>query len=159
MIQGDIASSLDHGAEEPIARDFDGQLGTPVTVEDRYQRHGHAPAVILADSRPELAVSLERALFAQDCEVLHISSAELAAHDPRTLLSLADKLGLILILSAASVDPAAKGRWKTAAADQPISLVFDLAEHNLPANDQEALPAVLALLAPVRLPPKQDQID
>jgi sulfate adenylyltransferase subunit 1 len=159
MIQGDIAASLDRGTEELIAGEMDGHLGTPVTVEDRYQRHGHAPAVIFADSRPELAVSLERALFARDCEVLRISGAELTAHEPRTLLSLAEKLGLIVILSAAAIDPATKAQWKRAAADQRIHLVFDLAERNLPADDQEALPAILSLLAPVRLPPKQDQID
>ena len=64
-----------------------------------------------------------------------------------------------MILSAASMDPAVKAQWKKVAADRHISLLFDLSEHNLPADDQEALPAVLALLAPVRLRPKQDQID
>ena len=155
MIKGDIATLT----EEPVAGELDASLGTAVTVEDRYQRNGHTPAVVFADARPELAVTLERALFAQDFQVLHISGAELGAHEPHTLLSLANKLGLILILSAGLMDPAIKAQWKKVAADRHINLVFDLADHNLPADDQEALPAVLALLAPVRLPPKQDEID
>jgi hypothetical protein len=68
-------------------------------------------------------------------------------------------LGLIVILSAQSMDLAAKAQWKKEAADRGMTLLFDLTEYNLPADDQEALPAVLALLAPVRLQPKQDPID
>jgi sulfate adenylyltransferase subunit 1 len=154
MIRGEATPT-----EEPIARELDTDLGTPLTVEDRYQRHGHAPALVFAGARTELAVTLERALFVQDFEVLHVSGADLATHDAQTLLSLANKLGLIVILSAASIDPAIKAQWKKVAADRQISLVFDLSEHNLPADDQEVLPAVLALLAPVRLRPKQDPID
>ena len=155
MIKGHVTAPT----EEPIDRELDTQFGTPLTVEDRYQRHGHAPALVFAGARPELAVTLERALFVQDFEVLHVSGTDPATHDAHTLLSLANKLGLIVILSAASMDPAVKAQWKKVAADRHISLLFDLSEHSLPADDQEALPAVLALLAPVRLRPKQDQID
>jgi sulfate adenylyltransferase subunit 1 len=155
MIKGDVTAPT----EEPIGRELDTDLGTPLTVEDRYQRHGHAPALVFAGALPELAVTLERALFVQDFEVLHVSGADLATHDAHTLLSLANKLGLIVILSAASIDPAIKAQWKKVAADREISLVFDLSEHNLPGDGQEALPAVLALLAPVRLRLKQDPID
>lgn len=157
MIQDDLAAP----AEELIAGELDAvpHSGAPVTVQDRYQRHGHAPALILADARPQLALSLERALFAEGLEVLHISGAELPAHDPPMLLGLAVKLGLIVILSAPSMDAATKARWKKLAADRHINLVFDVAEHGLPADDQEALPAVISLLAPVRLQAKEDQID
>ena len=157
MVQGDIAAR----PGESVARDpsADAPWARPLAVEERHARHGHLPAVIFAEARPELAVYLERALFAQGFEALHVSGAELTTHDPRTLLSLAEKLGLVVILSAASIDPGRKAEWKKIAADRRLDLVFDLAEHELAADDQEALPAVLSLLAPLRLPPKQDQID
>jgi sulfate adenylyltransferase subunit 1 len=157
MIQGDVAArpggsiAPDLGAEAPWKR--------PLAAEDRYERHAHVSAVIFAETRPELAVYLERALFAQGFEVLNISGAELTTHDPQTLLSLANSLGLVVILSAASMDSGRKMRWKKLAVDRRFGLVFDLAEHNLPAEPHEALAAVLSLLAPVRLQPKQDQID
>jgi dihydroorotase-like cyclic amidohydrolase len=57
------------------------------------------------------------------------------------------------------MDSGRKVQWRRIAADGGFGLVFDLAAHNLPADDQEALAAVLTLLAPVRLQPKRDQID
>jgi sulfate adenylyltransferase large subunit len=157
MIQGDVAER----PGESIAPDLSANAPwtRPLAAEDRYERHAHVPAVIFAETRPELAVYLERALFAQGFEVLNISGAELTTHDPQTLLSLANSLGLVVILSAASMDSGRKALWKTLAANRRFGLVFDLAERNLPADHQEALAAVLSLLAPVRLQPKQDQID
>jgi hypothetical protein len=156
MIEGDVAAR-----PESVARDaaVDAPWAKPLAVEERHTRHGHLPALIFADARPELAAYLERALFAQGFEALHVSGGELTSHDPQTVLSLAEKLGLVVILSAPSMDSGRKAEWKKIAADRGLDLVFDLAEHKLPADDQDALPAVLALLVPLRLPPKQDQID
>src|SRR6202008_197387 len=35
----------------------------PVTVQERYWRHGHCPAIFLLENEPALALRLERALF------------------------------------------------------------------------------------------------
>ena len=157
MIQGDIsAPTQELFAREPGAA---APFSAPVTDEDRYQRHGHVPAVIFADARPELAMYLERALFAMGFEVLRLSGAEVTAHDPHTLLSLVEKLGLVVILSAASTDTVRKAEWKKIVGEKRLGGVFDLEDHELPADDQEALPALLSLLPPLRLPPNQDEID
>ena len=157
MIQGGVAAR----PGESIASDSatDAAWNSPLAAEDRYERNGHLPALIFADTRPELSVYLERALFAQGFQVLNLSGAEATTHDPQTLLSLASSLGLVVILSASSMDSGRKVQWRRIAADQRFGLVLDLAAHNLPADDQEALAAVLTLLAPVRLQPKRDQID
>jgi bifunctional enzyme CysN/CysC/sulfate adenylyltransferase subunit 1 len=157
MIQGDAATRPQGSIELAFGADVPAQKS--VAAEDRYERHGHVPAVIFADARPELATYLERALFSQGFEVLHVSGPELMAHDPQTLLSLASSVGLIVILSASSNHYEDKSRWKKVAADRSFRFVFDLAERNLPADDQESLAAVLSLLAPLRLQPKQDPID
>jgi len=52
---------------------------TPVAAEERYARHGHFPAVLLVEGRPDLAARLERLLFERGFEVLHLSRPEFSA--------------------------------------------------------------------------------
>ncbi len=157
MIQSDATALV----EETLAADSAPEQlwANPVSAQDRYNRHGHAPALVFLDARPNLAAYLERALFAQGFEVLHLSYHDLVKHNLETLLNLANSLGLLVILSGESQTPDEKRRLKKLAADRGLRFVFDLNQQRLPADDREAVPAVLALLAPVRLDSNPDDVE
>ncbi len=146
MIQKDLAAIAAPLAEGATGWD---PRQTPITVEDRYARHGHAHALILVQDRPGLGVYLERALFAQGFEVLHVSAAELPDGHLRSVLKLARSAGLVVILSSESVRHQ-ETPWETLAAEQGFESVFDLGKRRLPDDDAEAVAAVLSLVAPLR---------
>ena len=153
MIERELVPQTEHSFQDVrVAKPEAKPVTAPLTIEDRYRRHGHYTAVIFAGNRLALALSLERALFARGVEVLHLSAAELSPERLATVLSLANSLGLVVILSGDSEEVLGKLRWKQLAAEQNVRFSFDLAEHNLPPDDGLAVQAVLALLSPVFLP-------
>ena len=119
----------------------------PVASADRYARHGHQPAVILVEGRPRLADYLESAFFAEGFEVLLVSGADLPADHLDGLLKLSKQAGLVVILSVRSAEAEDRRRWQELTPDN----FFDLAEHGLPADDGQAVPAVLALASSLRM--------
>jgi sulfate adenylyltransferase large subunit len=119
----------------------------PVAAADRYARHGHQPAVILVEGRPRLAEYLESALFAEGFEVLLVSTADVPADHLDTLLKLSKLAGLVVILSVDSAEAGDRRRWQALAADH----FFDLSEQGLPADDGQAVPAVIALVGALRM--------
>ena len=121
----------------------------PVTLEDRQERHGHASALVLVQDRPRLSVYLERALFAQGFEVLHISAAAIPAGHLRSILKLSRSIGLIVVLSSESVRQQGI-EWEAVAAEERFEFLFDLAKQDLPQDDGEAVAAVLSLVGPLR---------
>ncbi len=153
MIERELVPQTEHSFQDIRAAKPEAMPVTAaLTIEDRYRRHGHYPAVIFAGNRLALARSLESALFARGVEVLHLSAAELSPERLATVLSLANSLGLVVILSGDSEESLGKLRWKQLAAEQSMRFSFDLAEHNLPPDDGLAVQAVLALLSAVFLP-------
>lgn len=153
MIERELVPQTEHSFQDIRAASPEaGPVTAPLTIEDRYRRHGHYPAVIFAGNRLALARSLESALFARGVEVLHLSAAELSPERLATVLSLANSLGLVVILSGDSEESLGKLSWKQLAAEQSMRFSFDLAEHNLPPDDGLAVQAVLALLSAVFLP-------
>lgn len=124
---------------------------TPQAAEDRYKRHGHRPALILAANRRRLAAYLERALFAQGFEVLHLSAHDVSVDHLKAVSQLARSIGLIVILSSESTAPDEELRLKTIAAEQCFDFIFDLAEQSLPKDDGEAVAAVLTLAGSLRM--------
>lgn len=146
MIRTDLAAIAE---PLPAASTESIQWQAPVTLEDRYERHGHGPALILVQDRPRLGAYLERALFAQGFEVLHVSAADLPAADLRSVFKLSQSMGLIVVLSSRS-DRQQQVPWKAVAAEEGLEFVFDLAKQDLPQDDGEAVAAVLSLLAPLR---------
>jgi len=141
MIQSDLSDLTDRLTEPEQP---------PVTPEDRWQRHGHKPALILVQGRPTLAAGLERALFAQGFEALHVAGADLPAGHLNSILSFARSAGLVLILSGESLAQSAL-QSDSSAADATFEFVFDLAKHDLPRDDADALAAVLSLVEALRL--------
>ena len=121
---------------------------TPVTAAERFTRHGHRSAIVLAEGRHALAALLERALFQRGYEVLLATAAD--AHSPEQFLALAKgthAAGLILIYSPAALDLSAKQALSTLAADAFVDLT---AEH-LPADDHAALEKILPRFESLRV--------
>jgi sulfate adenylyltransferase large subunit len=121
---------------------------TPVTTAERFARHGHRPAIVLAAGRHALAILLERALFQRGFEILLASTAE--TFSPEQIVAMAKgthAAGLILIYSAAALDSAAKHPLSTLAADD----FFDLTAEHLPTDDFAALEELLPRFDSLRI--------
>jgi sulfate adenylyltransferase large subunit len=121
---------------------------TPVTAAERFARHGHRPAIVLAEGRHALATLLERALFQRGFEILLASTAENFSLEQFVALAKGTHAaGLILIYSAAALDSAAKPALSTLAADD----FFDLAAEHLPPDDFAALEELLPRFDSLRI--------
>jgi|SRR5579863_76765 len=113
---------------------------TPVSAAERFARHGHRSAIVVAEGRHQLAGLLERALFQRGYEVLLPTATEaLSAEQFRALANGTQAAGLILIYSPTSLDLPTKQALSTLAADD----FFDLAAEHLPADDHAALETIL----------------
>ena len=146
MIEKDLPAISDSPVEvatEQVAWD------TPVAADDRYQRHGHMPALILLQDRSRLAVYLERALFSQGFEVLLLSAGDVLAANLQTALKVARSAGVVLILSAESLEDQ-EIVSEAVRTHERFEFVFDLAKQDLPQDDAEAVAAVVSLLGPLR---------
>ena len=146
MIQTDL-SAIAEPVADAVIDVAEWQL--PLTLEDRAERHGHEPALILVQGRPGLGVYLERALFAQGLEVLHVAAVGLPAGHLPSILKFARSAGLVLILSSES-ERQQEIPQAALAVGKDFDFVLNLARHDLPQDDAEAVAAVLSLLAPVR---------
>ena len=124
-----------------------GMSHRPVPPATRYVRHGHYPALILAEGRYTLASVLECALFERGFEVLLVTDDQVPAADLSRLASVAHSAGLILIYSGASTAPAAKPELRELAADR----LFELSAMDLAVNDWEAVGQVLRLIESLRI--------
>jgi bifunctional enzyme CysN/CysC/sulfate adenylyltransferase subunit 1 len=121
---------------------------TPVTAAERFARHGHRPAIVLADGRHALAALLERALFQRGYEVLLAMTAE--SQSPEQFLALArgaQAAGLILIYSATGLDLSAMRALSSLVADG----FFELAAELLPPDDHDALEQILPRFESLRI--------
>ena len=113
---------------------------TAVTAAERLARHGHRPAIVLAEGRGALAGLLERALFQRGFEVLLASAAEVSSQEHFLALAKGARAGgLVLIYSAAGLDVPAKHALNVLAAKD----FFDLSAELLPADDHAALETIL----------------
>jgi sulfate adenylyltransferase large subunit len=124
----------------------EGTIQMPVTAAERYKRHGHHPALILVESNPTLATRLERTLFDDHFEVLHVTGEDEPLHILESSLSLTQSIGLVVIYSCGSLDPQAKSRLSALAADR----FFDISAMQLPDQEQDAVQKLLSLLQPLR---------
>src|SRR5712692_294900 len=75
-----------------------------VSAQERCKRHGHCPATLLLEDRPALALRLERALFEQGFEVLHLDEREASAYALLGAARAAHKIGAVFIYSGHALD-------------------------------------------------------
>jgi sulfate adenylyltransferase large subunit len=124
----------------------EGAIQKPVTATERYKRHGHYPALILVEGNPALATRLERAMFDDHFEVLHVTGEDEPLHILESSLSLTQSMGLVVIYSCGWLDPEAKRRLAALVEGR----FFDLSALELPAEDTGALQKLHSLLQPLR---------
>jgi sulfate adenylyltransferase large subunit len=121
---------------------------TPVTAAERFARHGHRPAIVLAEGRHALAGLLERALFQRGYEVLLATGDDVLTLEQFLALAKGTQTaGLILIYSPTVLDSPAKQALSTLAADG----FFDLTAEHLPADDHAALEKILPRFEALRI--------
>jgi hypothetical protein len=118
----------------------------PVTTTERYRRHGHYPALILVEGNPALAARLERALFDDHFEVVHVNGEDVPLQLLESNLGVYQSLGLVVIYSCNVLAPEVKGRLSALTTDR----FFDLSALHLPAEERDAVQKLLLLLHPLR---------
>jgi len=151
MIQEDLS---DREGQEEL------ELGSPeveenrVTAEERYQRHAHYPATFLAENQPALASRLERALFEQGFEVLHLEGDEASLYGLLETIRATERMGAISIYSGDLLDAGTKERLGV----EVKHGLFDLSLEIENANEEEAFRRALALADGLRfLKPQNGQ--
>jgi hypothetical protein len=148
MIREDLSGSASISTTKEI---LPSQI--PITPLERHRRHGHYPAVILANARPSIAGHLERALFEDGFEVIAVeenSSFSFA----RNAWAALHAAGFVVIYHNPSLGPEERMELRSAAGDY----FFDLADMELPTGNAEAVERILALVEPLRIPPQSGKL-
>jgi hypothetical protein len=118
----------------------------PVTTTERYKRHGHYPALVLVEGNPAFAARLERALFDDHFEVMHVNGEDVPLQLLESNLGVYQSMGLVVIYSCNALAPEAKSRLGALTTDR----FFDLSALHLPAEERDAVQKLLLLLHPLR---------
>jgi sulfate adenylyltransferase large subunit len=118
---------------------------TDISAQERFGRHGHYPAIFLLENQPALALQLERALFEQGFEVLHLDGQA----SPGAILEVmraTHRIGAISIYSGAILDAATEQQLAAEVKPQ----LFDLSRGNENTNEEEIFRRALALAKSLR---------
>jgi hypothetical protein len=150
MIQEDLSASE---GQERLERRSPEVAENRVRAEERYRRHAHHPAIFLLENQPALASRLERALFEQGFEVLHLDGDEASPYALLETVRITQRMGAISIYSGDSLDAGVKERL----GDEVEHRLFDLSRKNETANEEEIFRRALALADALRLRKPQNQ--
>jgi sulfate adenylyltransferase subunit 1 len=126
-----------------------------VSAQERYQRHGHFPGIFLLENRPALASRLERALFEQGFEVLHLNDGEASRYALLDAVRAAHRIGAVSIYSGEALDTETKQRL----ASEVEPRLLDLSRENQNADDEELFRRALALADSLRLARPQNNLE
>jgi sulfate adenylyltransferase subunit 1 len=151
MIEGAAPNGQGTVATQPTALEI-AQQG--VSAQERYERHGHRPATFLLEDQPALASRLERTLFEQGFEVLHLDQRESSSYALLDAARAAHSIGAVLLYSGHVLDTETR---RQLASEASVRLV-DLSGKNENFNDEEVFRRALALADSLRLAkPEQNQ--
>jgi hypothetical protein len=125
----------------------------PLTPLERYQRHGHYPAIILANARPSLASQLEGALFEEGFEVVAVEENS-SLSSGKNAWAAVHAAGFVVIYHNPSLSAEQRMDLRSAAGDHFV----DLADVELPGGDAEAVERILALVEPLRISPQPGKL-
>jgi sulfate adenylyltransferase large subunit len=150
MIQEDLSAS--RGQEELELRSPE-VAENRVSAEERYQRHAHYPATFLLENQPALASRLERALFEQGFEVLHLDGDEAAPYALLETIRLTQRIGAISVYSGDPLDAGTKERLGAEVKHR----LFDLSRENENANEEEVFRRALSLADALRFRKPRNQ--
>jgi sulfate adenylyltransferase large subunit len=118
-----------------------------ITPLERHRRHGHYPAIILANGRASLVSQLERSLFEEGFEVRAVDEHSSFSSAKTDWAALHDA-GFVVIYRNPSLGAEERLDLRSAAGDH----FFDLEELELPSGDAEAVERILALAEALRIP-------
>jgi bifunctional enzyme CysN/CysC/sulfate adenylyltransferase subunit 1 len=132
MIQEDTAAS---GALAPAGAVANLQIpaGPPVSAEERRMRRGHLPAVLLLEGRQQLAARVERHLFDQGFEVLHLTDSAVSAGALPETIRVTHAAGILALYSGSHLDEETKRLIATISE----GWFFDVAESKTPQGSEE----------------------
>ena len=143
MIREDLSADPRKIAGEDVAQ-------KSVASAERYRRHGHSPGLILVENNLALAVRLERALFDEHFEVLHVSAEAFPLAQLEANLAVFQSMGLVVIYSSPSIAVEAKMKLKALVSDR----YFDPSALQLPAGatagESDPLRAALTFVRSLR---------
>jgi hypothetical protein len=118
-----------------------------VSGQERYERHGHYPATFLLEDQPGLARRLERALFEQGFEVLHLEDNEASSYMLVDAVRAAHRIGAVLIYSGHALDTHTKQRL----ASEAMPRLLDLSRESETLHEEQVFGRALALADALRL--------
>jgi len=125
-----------------------------VSAQERYQRHRHYPATFLLENQPALASRLERALFEQGFEVLHLDDRDASSPLLFDAIHAAHRLGAVLIYSGVVLDT----KTKQQVVSEMVPRFLDLARESESFDEEEVLRRALSLADSLRIAkPGEDQ--
>ncbi|HEY4817603.1 MAG TPA: sulfate adenylyltransferase subunit CysN [Candidatus Acidoferrum sp.] len=125
-----------------------------ISAQERCERHGHYPATFLLENQPTLASRLERALFEQGFEVLHLDDHEASSYGLLDAARASHQIGAVFIYSGHGLDTETKQRL----ASEGMPRLLDLSGKNENFSDEELFGRALAFADSLRLAkPKENQ--
>jgi hypothetical protein len=111
-------------------------------------RRGHWPAVLLLEGRQELATSLDRHLFDQGFEVLHVTNSAVSADALSETIRVTQAVGIVVLYSGRALDL----ETKRLIAANSEGRFFDLAESKTShLSEEEHARRALAFAQSLRL--------
>jgi sulfate adenylyltransferase large subunit len=114
---------------------------------ERYQRHGHYPAIFSTVARPALAKRLERSLFEAGFEAIVVDAKARSLLSAKDSWSILYASGFAVIYANAFLEAEERAELEALAGGR----YFDLDSLDLPADDADAAQRVLALAESLRI--------
>jgi sulfate adenylyltransferase subunit 1 len=120
----------------------------PVSAQERRIRRGHLPAVLLLENRQALATRLERHLFEQGFEALHLTGSAVSIGALPEAIRVTQAAGMVVLYSGSTLDV----ETKHLIADDAEGRFFDIAESNdSHASEEELARRAVAFAQTLRL--------
>jgi hypothetical protein len=155
MIQEDPAANRGSAPAEAVSN-LQLPAASPVSAEERRRRHGHWPAVLLLEGRQELATRLERHLFEQGFDVLHLTDSAVSVDALSEAIRITQAAGIVVLYSGGTLN--AETRRLIATISE--SRFFDLAESKAShLSEEEHARQALAFAQGLRLSPAEKNQD
>jgi bifunctional enzyme CysN/CysC/sulfate adenylyltransferase subunit 1 len=155
MIQEDTVAKRRIAPAEAVANPRI-PAGSPVSVEERRQRRGHWPAVLLLEGRQELATSLERHLFEQGFEVLHLTDSAVSIDGLSETIRVTQAAGIVVVYSGGTLDAETKRLIATNSEGRFFDLAASKTSH---LSEEEHARQALAFAQALRLSPAEKNLD
>jgi len=158
MIQEDPAANRRSAPAEAVSN-LQLPAASPVSAEERRRRHGHWPAVLLLEGRQELATRLERHLFEQGFDVLHLTDSAVSVDALSEAIRVTQAAGIVVLYSGGTLEAETKHLIATILEGR----FFDLAESKTShLSEEEHARQAFAFAQALRLSPaeiKQDRVN